>query len=197
MILTALVVLVIGVLVGLFVNSPVISIMEEYKVFALYLLLFVVGASVGMHKGILEEIKKYRFRIFVIPAGTIAGTLLGGVVCDYLIGYGMDSSMAIVSGLGWYSLAGVSIADLAGAEMGTVAFLSNVWREVIAFVLIPVLAKYLNVYTCIAPAGATSEDTTLPVIIKYTSPTVGILALFNGVVCSTVVPILIPLCYLF
>ncbi|MEG0319096.1 MAG: LysO family transporter, partial [Niameybacter sp.] len=67
--------------------------------------------------------------------------------------------------------------------------------EILSFMLIPVIAKYCNHYTAIAPAAATSEDTTLPVLIKYTSEEVVVMAVINGVVCSMMVPILINFFY--
>ncbi|MFQ9511210.1 MAG: LysO family transporter, partial [Lachnospiraceae bacterium] len=59
----------------------------------------------------------------------------------------------------------------------------------------PWIAKYLNNYSCIAMAGATSEDTTLPMLIRYTDEETVVLAVFNGVICSACVPFLIELCY--
>ena len=46
-------------------------------------------------------------------------------------------------------------------------------------------------YAAIAPAAATSEDTTLAMLIKYTNEEVVVMAVFNGVLCSAMVPILI------
>ena len=51
-------------------------------------------------------------------------------------------------------------------------------------------------FTAIAPAGATSEDSTLPVLIKYTNEEVTVIAVVNGVICSLVVPIILNLLYI-
>ena len=50
---------------------------------------------------------------------------------------------------------------------------------------------------CIAAAGATSEDTTLPMLIRYTNEETVVFAVLNGIICSTFVPVLISLCYSF
>ena len=63
----------------------------------------------------------------------------------------------------------------------TISFLSNVFREVLTFLLVPVLAGR-NVYTAIAPAGATAMDTTLPLLSKYTDSKTAILAFVSGVI---------------
>jgi uncharacterized membrane protein YbjE (DUF340 family) len=128
--------------------------------------------------------------------GTIIGSLLGGLVTSLMIDLTWYDSLAIASGLSWYSLCAVMIKDLAGVQIGTVAFMSNLMREIIAFITIPFVARTFNKYTAIAPAGASSEDTSLPMLIKYTNEEVVIMAIFNGVICSLVVPILIKYIYI-
>ena len=66
--------------------------------------------------------------------------------------------------------------------------------ELFSFFSIPLLSR-LNYYACIAAAGATSEDTTLPLMIKYTDEETVILSVLNGAICSAFVPVLISLCY--
>ena len=116
-------------------------------------------------------------------------------MCSQILGTALNESMAVVSGLGWYSLSGVLVTSLAGAKMGTIAFLSSLLREIASFLTIPWIARHLNSYAAIAPAAATSEDTTLPMIMKYTSEEVVVLAVFNGVACSVMVPILTKFLY--
>lgn len=133
-------------------------------------------------------------KIFIIPIGIIVGSFVGGVICSLILEIPIGYGTAITSGLGWYSLAGVTISGLANVEMGSIAFMSNLMREMFSFILIPFLAVHFNYYTCIAPAGATSEDTTLPVMLKYTNEETVVLSVFNGVICSFMVPILISFC---
>jgi len=69
-----------------------------------------------------------------------------------------------------------------------------IFLHIFSFFIIPFLAVHFNYYTCIAPAGATSEDTTLPVMLKYTNEETVVLSVLNGVICSFCVPILISFC---
>ena len=46
-----------------------------------------------------------------------------------LTGMPLGESTAIASGLGWYSLSGVTIGNLAGAQAGSIAFLSNLLKD--------------------------------------------------------------------
>lgn len=196
MVILAVLALVLGVLVGTFdVQNFLLDALVSNKDLVLYLLMFSVGMSIGLHKGIIKKIKEYHVKILIIPAGIIVGTLLGGVLLSMVTKYNVGESTSVVSGLGWYSLAGVTIGNLAGAQLGSIAFLSNLMREIFSFFTIPFIAKHFNYYSCIALAAATSEDTTLPMMMKYTNEETVVLSVINGVLCSAVVPVLIPLCY--
>lgn len=175
-------------------DSVVISFLTEHSNIVLYILMFSVGISIGMHDGIVQKIKEYHVKILIIPAGIIAGSLLGGLLCSAILKMPASQATAVTSGLGWYSLAGATISKLAGADLGSIAFMSNLMREIFSFFIIPLLAVRFNHYTCIAPAGATSEDTTLPVMLKYTNEETVVLSVLNGIICSFFVPILISLC---
>ena len=180
MVYLALIALVGGIacgMAGLDDTLPV-EMIVSHKDLILYALMFLVGISIGLNRGIIKKIKEYHIRIFVIPAGIIAGSLAGGIVSGLLTGLPLNESAAIASGLGWYSLSGVAIGNLAGAQAGSIAFLSNLLREIFSFFSIPLIAKKLNYPTCIAPAGATSEDTTLPMMIRYTDGETVVLSVF-------------------
>lgn len=195
MVLLTILSLLLGLACGFFeLQNPLILMISQNSDLILYVLMFSVGISIGMHKGIVQKIKEYHIRIFIIPLGIMVGSLLGGVVCSLLFQLPFGHGTAIASGMGWYSLAGSAIGNIAGAQLGSIAFLSNLMREVFSFLLIPFLAAHLNQYACIAPAGATSEDTTLPVILKYTNEETVVLSVLNGMICSFFVPILISFC---
>ena len=149
-------------------ENVIVSWITSNKDMILYLLMFLVGISISFNQGIVSKIKEYHIKIFVIPLGIVVGSILGGIAGGLLTGMPLGESTAIASGLGWYSLSGVSI---------------------------PWISKKLNYYTCIAPAGATSEDTTLPMMIRYTNEETVVLSVFNGVICSALVPFLISFCY--
>ena len=188
--------LIIGIVYGQFFLEPRYAVNFSYlSDIALVVLMFSVGISVGANKQVFHKIKEHHIKILIIPIGIILGSVAGGFLCSILMDMPLNVSVAITSGLGWYSLSGVLITDLAGADLGTIAFLANLFREILSFMLIPLVAKYCNHYTAIAPAAATSEDTTLPVLIKYTSEEVVIMAVINGVICSMMVPVLTNLFY--
>ena len=178
----------IGVAVGAL--APV-DLVADHSEAVLYALMFFVGISVGGSRGLLGKLRQYHVRVLIIPAGIVAGSVLGGLVCAPLAGMSLPTGAAVASGLGWYSLAGVMMTDIAGAQVGSITFLANLLRELVSFFSIPWIAKHLNYPTCIAPAGATSEDTTLPMLIRCTNGETVVLSVLNGVICSALVPVLI------
>ncbi len=191
MIYLALLSLAAGILYGLSgLSCYPLQLLIEHSDYILYLLMFVVGIGVSFQRGLLTRLKEHRVKLLLIPCLTTAFSLLGGVLCALITGYPLGLSISIAGGMGWYSLAGVTIGNIAGAHFGSVAFLSNLARELFAFFSIPFLSKRLNYYSCIAAAGATSEDTTLPILMKYTNEEMVIIAVVNGMLCSFAVPII-------
>jgi uncharacterized membrane protein YbjE (DUF340 family) len=85
------------------------------------------------------------------------------------------------------------ISQMGHVELGALAFLVNLLRELLAFVLIPLVASHLGNIPAIAPGGATTMDTTLPLIAEVTDSEGVVAALISGAVLSALVPVLIPL----
>lgn len=190
MVLAAIVCLVLGVLFGMYGTGGAALFLTEHSNWVLYVLMASVGISVGLNKSVFQKIRSNHIKMFLIPLAIILASVAGGWLAGLLLGIPAPEAMAVSSGLGWYSLSGVLITELFNPKVGTVAFLSNLMREIMTFCLVPVISKRLNGYTAIAPAAATSEDTTLAMLVKYTDEEVVVMAVFNGVVCSAVVPVL-------
>ena len=196
MIIAAVICLILGITCGqLFFLPKTVEFFSQVADYALILLMFSVGISVGENKLLFRKMQEYNVRVLVIPIGIVIGSLLGGIAGSIALQMPLRESLCISAGMGWYSLSGVLLTDLISAEIGTIAFLSNILREILTFLLIPVLAKYLNGYTAIAPAGATSSDTSLSILMKYTDEEAAMMAVINGVLCTSFIPILINFLY--
>lgn len=178
---------------GVFFSPETTAFFSESSKWVLYLLMFSVGVSVGANRQVFHQMRQYHVRILVIPACIIAGSLVGGALCSWLAGRPLAQGLSVSSGLGWYSLAGVMLTELSGPAVGSLAFLSNLMRELVSFLIIPFLAKRLGPYAAIAPAAATSEDTTLSLLRRYTGETAAVMAVVNGVACSAAAPVLMQL----
>jgi uncharacterized membrane protein YbjE (DUF340 family) len=73
------------------------------------------------------------------------------------------------------------------------SFIANVTRELLAFMIIPLVAKKLGFLEAIAPAGAAAMDTGLPIVSRATDSETAIIAFLTGVICTSAVPVLVPL----
>ena len=191
--LVILVVLVLGIGAGYLMPADLSAFIDSASSYMLLLLLFSVGIDTGLNKAVFTRIKELGFKILLIPFGIVVGSLCGGVLTSFLVSLSAKESLAISAGLGWYSLSGVLITEAGNPVGGTIAFLANVFREMLTFIIVPFVASYLNYYCAIAPAGATSMDTTLGIISKNTNGAIAVLSFVNGVICTFIVPILVPL----
>lgn len=182
-----------GVLSGVFFkNDLIIQNIGSLIDLGLCLLLFFVGIDIGKNKEAFRELKKLGYKICFLPLAIVIGTLVGGVVSSYFVGLSIIEASAVSAGLGWYSLSAIELSKYS-AELGSIAFLSNVFREIIAIIFIPVIGRHIGHHETIAAAGATAMDTLLPIITRSTTSSVSIVSFFTGVVLSSLVPILVPL----
>ncbi len=180
-----------GILCGQFFSPELSAQISGCSDWVLMLLMLSVGISVGGNKEVFRRLRRMDLRVWMVPCGVIAGSLAGGAVCSLLTGFNLRESLGISAGMGWYSLSGVMLTEFYGAEVGAAAFFSNLLREILSFLTIPLAIRFLNPYAAISLAGATSEDTTLPVLIRHTSAEMVVYSVLNGVLTSAAVPVLL------
>ncbi len=138
-------------------------------------------------------LRQVRPRILLLPAGIIVGSLLGAAAISPLLPISLRDALAIGSGMGYYSLSSILIADLRGETLGALALLSNILRELLTFIIAPLLVRIGGKLGPIASGGATVMDTTLPVTIKYAGKEYVVIGFISAVVVTMAVPILIAL----
>jgi len=188
-----LLVLLSGIGTGMFLLEP--EFMSKTDILldiGLCLLLFFVGIDIGSNKKAFAHLKKLGFKLLLIPISAALGSIIGGMVISLVLGMSIFEGGAIGAGFGWYSLSAILIAPYS-AEVSTIAFLTNVFREILAIIFIPVTAKYIGFFETIALGGATSMDTTLPIITRNTNGETAVVSFVSGLVMSIFVPILVPL----
>ena len=184
--------LVFGIVSGKFFAVDT-SFINSISSWMLYLLIFSVGIDIGMNKEVFGQIKKLGVKILLVPFGVAVGSLFGGMIMSFFVQIPWKESMAISAGMGWYSLSGVMLTEAGYPVSGTISFLSNVFREILTFFVVPFLAKYLNGYCAIAPGGATAMDTTLPVISRNTNGKIAIIAFVSGITLTAIIPFLMQI----
>ncbi len=183
-----------GILTGFFNFLPDHFLQNDYSIYALYLLMFLVGIGIGSNKNAINLIKEINLKIILVPVSIIIGTYLGVWAFSILFSsLTLTESLAVGSGFGYYSLSSVLITEVSGETLGVIALLSNITREIITLLFTPLFARYLGKLAPIASGGATAMDTTLPVISKYIGSDYAIISVFSGVVLTILVPFLIAL----
>lgn len=160
---------------------------------ALDFTLVMVGIDLGMNREVWKHMLKVGWQVFLAPIGVAVGSVLAAMLVGVLFGWSPCEGGAVGAGFGWYSLSSVIISDLHSVSLGTVAFLSNIFREVISILVAPFLAKKVSALALVAPGGATTMDSTLPLLVAVGPKGVGIVAFISGFSLSTLVPILVPL----
>jgi uncharacterized membrane protein YbjE (DUF340 family) len=84
-------------------------------------------------------------------------------------------------------LSGPLVGQLLGAEWGALGFVVNFLRELLTITTVSVTSKG-GKYIPVAFGGATTMDTTLPVIIRYSGSEALITAFSSGFALSIMAP---------
>ena len=183
---------IVGILLGYFTKSYINFDISLLIQFGLYLLLFFIGIDIGKNDNILNDLKKLNKKVLFLPFITIISSLAGGAVASILLSLSVGESIAISAGMGWYSFSAIELSKVS-IELGGIAFLSNIFRELLAIFLIPIIAKKIGSFESVSVAGATAMDSVLPIINKSNPAEISIISFYSGLVISIVVPILIPI----
>ena len=161
---------------------------------ALCLLMLCVGIGVGKDLNALRRLRTMNRWLLALPLLTISGTLAGCALISLLFPErALYDILAVGSGFGYYSLSSIFITQYRGPELGTLALLANIAREIITLLGAPLIAYLCGPLAPITAGGATSMDTTLPVITSVSGRQFAILSIYHGFVVDFSVPILVTI----
>ena len=176
-----------GLAVGL-LSGIELGWVDQASEIILLILLFLIGIQLRNSGMTLRQILLNK-KGLTIALLIVMTSLPGGLIAATLLDIPMTHGLAMASGFGWYSLAGILIGDGLGPVFGGAAFLNELLRELIALSLIPVLiSRHPN--TAIGYAGATAMDFTLPVIQNCGGIRCVPVAIVSGFILSLLVPVL-------
>lgn len=185
---------VLGALCGVYHLIPYDFTQSKLSFYALCALMFSVGVSVGNDPQTLRNFRSLNPRLIFLPVMTILGTLAGcAVVSLFLSHRSVTDCMAVGAGFGYYSLSSIFITEYKGPELGTIALLSNITREIITLLFAPFLVRWFGNLAPISAGGATTMDTTLPIITRYSGQSFVVVSIFHGFVVDFSVPFLVTL----
>jgi uncharacterized membrane protein YbjE (DUF340 family) len=183
---------ILGTGLGIGANLPDEITKTDFSVVALDVLMFLVGVGIGADKNAWSVLRAMNLKIFLIPLGIIVGTFFGTTLIWLVLpGFKLKEVLAVGAGFGYYSLSSLFISRLSGETLGVIALLSNLMRELFTLLATPVLVRYMGRLAGIASGGATSMDTTLPVIAKYSGKEWAVISIFSGIILTILVPFLV------
>ena len=186
---------IIGCLLGVFIGLPFDT--HQISMYILYALMLQVGISIGSNKNLRAILQTIHWKILIIPMGTIVGTLAFSALASlFLSQWNMFDCMAVGSGFAYYSLSSILITQFKSAsmgvqlatELGTIALLSNIFREMMALLGTPLINRYFGKLAPISAAGVNSMDIVLPVITRYSGKEMIPIAILHGVLMDMSVP---------
>lgn len=166
----------------------------DISFYALCALMFSVGLSIGNDPQTLNNFRALNPRLALLPVMTILGTLAGSAVVSLVLGHrSLADCLAVGSGFGYYSLSSVFITECRGPELGTVALLANISREILTLLAAPLLVRWFGNLAPISAGGATTMDTTLPIITRTAGRQYVVVSIFHGFIVDFSVPFLVTL----
>ena len=186
---------VLGTLCGVSHLIPIDIVMDSrISFYALCALMFSVGLSVGNDPQTLKNFRSLNPRLVFLPIMTILGTLAGSAAVSLILTHrSLTDCLAVGSGFGYYSLSSIFITEYKGAELGTIALLANISREILTLLAAPLLVRWFGNLAPISAGGATTMDTTLPIITRTAGQQLVVVSIFHGFVVDFSVPFLVTL----
>ena len=173
---------------------------HHVSLYILYALMLQVGISIGSNKNLKQIVRQIRPKMLVIPLATIIGTLLFSALASLLLSrWSVFECMAVGSGFAYYSLSSILITQFKepsiglqlATELGTIALLSNIIREMMALLGSPLIKKYFGKLAPISAAGVNSMDVVLPAITRYSGKEMMPVAILHGILIDFSVPLFV------
>ena len=137
---------------------------SRISAYVLYALMFCVGVTLGNDRTLAGRVRRLDPRLALLPVG---------------------------AGFGYYSLSSIFIADLRGPELATIALLCNVMREIFTLRAAPLVARWCGPLAAVSIGGATTFDTTLPIITQAAGRPYAVVSIFHGCALDFSVPFLV------
>lgn len=158
---------------------------------ALCALLLCVGMGIGSNPDMKSEFRSLNPRVALLSLATILGSWAGAAIAFLVLQRTITDCLAISSGFAYYSLSSIFLTEYRGIELGTIALVANLVREAITLLGTPLLARIFGPLAPISAGGATTMDTTLPIITHTCGQRFTILAIFHGFIVDFSVPFLV------
>lgn len=184
-----------GIVVGLLTHPlDKIPYFSKISTVTLCVLIFFVGISIGHNREVFASLKRLDWKLLLLPLFTILGTLAAMALLSLALNkYTLTDCLAVGAGEAYYSLSSVLITQSKGVQLGTIALLSNIIRELFTLLAAPLLYRIFGPLAPISAGGATTADTTLPIIRQVCGDDLSVVSVYHGFSVDLSVPLLVTL----
>ena len=184
----------VGVALGYADAVPTWLLDPDLPMIILSVMVVLVSLGLGAGDNLHYMLRTFNWRMLLLPLCTIVGTLLFSALGVLVLrGFSLTDCLAVGSGFGYYSLSSIFITEYKGAELGTIALLANISREILTLLAAPLLVRWFGNLAPISAGGATTMDTTLPIITRTAGQQFVVVSIFHGFVADFSVPFLVTL----
>ncbi|MDO4870073.1 MAG: lysine exporter LysO family protein [Bacillota bacterium] len=181
------------ILLGMFGQETLASTSSLMITIGLCVLLVFVGLDLGLEGKVFTDIRRVGLKILIIPFALMLGTLVGSVLCMFILPLALNESLAVGGGFAWYSLAASIIIDAGHEAAGAISFMHNIMRELFGIVFVPLVAKRIGYVECLSLPASTCMDVCLPIVEQSTNGSTTVYSFITGFVTSMSVPFVVPL----
>lgn len=161
--------------------------------YALSLLMALVGLSVGADDRLLGVARSLGLRALWLPLGCMAGTFAGVALACPLVPYSLWDCLAVGAGFAYYSLSSILIGQERGAELGALALLCNVSREIVTIAGSAIILRLGGACGVVLSAGASASDTNMPTVLRVAGPEWLVPAIASAMILDFSVPFWVAL----
>ena len=173
---------------------------DRLAMWVLYALMFQVGLSIGSDRQLTGILRTLRPKLLLVPLATVVGTLLFSALVGLALSrWSVAECLAVGSGFAYYSLSSLLISQLKepsigaqlAAELGTIALMANIFREIFTLLGAPLFRRFFGRFAPICAGGATTADTTLPIITATCGKDLIFISILHGILVDLSVPFLV------
>ena len=135
----------------------------------------------------------FNWKIMLVPMGCILGSILGALFSALIIqDISLKDLIMLSQGYGFYSMTGIVVTELKNAQLGSIALMNDLFREIIAILLMYAIGwRYPR--SAISSAAATAMDVTLPMVKQACGNDYIPHAMVSGLILSILAPIAVSI----
>ena len=129
------------------------------------------------------------WKIMLVPVGCIIGSILGAIAVSFITkDISLKDLIMLSQGYGFYSMTGIVVTELKNAQLGSIALINDLFREIFAILFMYIIGwRYPR--SAISSAGATAMDVTLPMVKQACGNDFIPHAMVSGFILSVLAPI--------